>query len=671
MGGRGVCSLTWPKNGSVRRASFLILLALLGASFEARSEGRPQVVSADGNCSVAADTQRWTKQEVFVWERVCAGAIADFNEGAAYGGNLHPNGPDGLPESRILRSKFLETILLEDKYRGVLTRRGVRIIGARFAERVDLVNAELKHELWLNDCLLEQGADFTGARSTRLLSFDRSKVTGEFTANWSRIDQPLNMRDAQFGKVVLGSAHLGDTLALGGSKVSGQLNMDKLHVDSSLFMGNAQLGEVVLASAHIGGTLTLDGSTVSGQLNMDKLQVDSSLFMGNAQLGKVVLASAHIGGTLALGGSKVSGQLNMDKLHVDSSLDMSHAHFGAVVLRSAHIAGPLTLDGSTVSGQLNMDKLHVDSSLYMRNSAELADVNLISAHIGGQLAMNNAVVTGDLRCYNLTVDQDALLSDARFTGKIDCRFSKFRNLDLTKSIFSGDVNLTGAQISGELLLRPAGQHSAQWSPHKTLILRNARAETIPMLTDAWPDHVDVGGFTYRSLREDSGASHDRTTECRSDVFQCWFEKQKSFSPQPYEQLAVVFQNQGRDDEARDIRYAGRERERSESGGPRYAWLTTLDWAIGYGHRIERALGWTIGLIFLGAIVLRISGEGPKHGLPVGLSYSFDMLLPIIKLRDAHYEIDLKGWPRYYFYVHKVAGFVLASFLVAGISGLTK
>jgi hypothetical protein len=83
------------------------------------------------------------------------------------------------------------------------------------------------------------------------------------------------------------------------------------------------------------------------------------------------------------------------------------------------------------------------------------------------------------------------------------------------------------------------------------------------------------------------------------------------------------------------------------------------------------LGWTIGLVILGAIVLRISGEGPKHGLPVGLSYSFDMLLPVIKLRDAHYQIDLVGWPRYYFYAHKIAGFVLASFLVAGISGLTK
>jgi hypothetical protein len=111
---------------------------------------------------------------------------------------------------------------------------------------------------------------------------------------------------------------------------------------------------------------------------------------------------------------------------------------------------------------------------------------------------------------------------------------------------------------------------------------------------------------------------------------------------------------------------------SESEGLlRYAWLTTLNWVIGYGHHIERALGWTIGLVILGAIVLRISGEGPKHGLPVGLSYSFDMLLPVIKLRDAHYQIDLVGWPRYYFYAHKIAGFVLASFLVAGISGLTK
>jgi hypothetical protein len=76
-------------------------------------------------------------------------------------------------------------------------------------------------------------------------------------------------------------------------------------------------------------------------------------------------------------------------------------------------------------------------------------------------------------------------------------------------------------------------------------------------------------------------------------------------------------------------------------------------------------------VIIGAIVLRVSGEGPRNGMPFGLAYSFDILLPIIKLRDRHYQIDLKTWARYYFYGHKIMGFVLASFLIAGLSGLTK
>jgi hypothetical protein len=76
-------------------------------------------------------------------------------------------------------------------------------------------------------------------------------------------------------------------------------------------------------------------------------------------------------------------------------------------------------------------------------------------------------------------------------------------------------------------------------------------------------------------------------------------------------------------------------------------------------------------VLLGALVLRVSGEGPRNAMPIGLSYSFDMLLPIVRLRDQHYAIDLKGWARYYYYGHKLMGWVLASFLVAGLSGLTK
>jgi hypothetical protein len=32
---------------------------------------------------------------------------------------------------------------------------------------------------------------------------------------------------------------------------------------------------------------------------------------------------------------------------------------------------------------------------------------------------------------------------------------------------------------------------------------------------------------------------------------------------------------------------------------------------------------------------------------------------------------LAGWSRYNFYLHKIMGYVLASFLVVGVSGLVK
>ena len=75
-----------------------------------------------------------------------------------------------------------------------------------------------------------------------------------------------------------------------------------------------------------------------------------------------------------------------------------------------------------------------------------------------------------------------------------------------------------------------------------------------------------------------------------------------------------------------------------------AWLTTLKWLIGYGYYPYYAMGWAIGLVIVGALVLRVSGEGP----PDIVSYSFDMLLPIIKLRESHFQIDLKTWARYFF-----------------------
>jgi hypothetical protein len=170
--------------------------------------------------------------------------------------------------------------------------------------------------------------------------------------------------------------------------------------------------------------------------------------------------------------------------------------------------------------------------------------------------------------------------------------------------------------------------------------------------------LEIDGLTYRSV-------------VAADKFEEWFRRTDHYAPQPYEQLASVVQAQGNQTLATKIRYAGRERERSEAKGGTWAWLTVLKWVIGYGHHPELSILWSLGFVVVGAIVLRISGEGPRNGMPYGLAYSFDILLPIIRLRDKHYAIDLKTWARYYFYVHRIMGYLLATFLAVGVAGLTK
>ena len=77
------------------------------------------------------------------------------------------------------------------------------------------------------------------------------------------------------------------------------------------------------------------------------------------------------------------------------------------------------------------------------------------------------------------------------------------------------------------------------------------------------------------------------------------------------------------------------------------------------------------LIVRGALVLRSSLEARINRMPYGVAYSFDMLLPLIQLQKSHADIELRGWRRYYFYFHKISGYVLAALVGAGLAGLTK
>jgi len=280
------------------------------------------------------------------------------------------------------------------------------------------------------------------------------------------------------------------------------------------------------------------------------------------------------------------------------------------------------------------------------------------------------------------------MTKSRFGGEINLRYSQIGGeLDWQGTAFMDDVDMTAAHVDGALLIGPRPRDGAEtdercerqkplpqpdrpicWAPDVALTARYAKIGIIPRLSDAWPPDLRIVGLTY------DGIAYDDDIAKVHDDFADWFDRQ-GHSRQPYEQLANVLQARGEIETATAVRYAERERDRDRAWDDgRYdifGWLTLLKSVIGYGYYPYRSAWWVLGFVLLGVVVLWVSGEGRRNRMPYGVSYSFDMLLPLVQLRDEHYEVKLKGFTRYYFYLHKIVGWALASFLVAGLSGLTK
>ena len=574
----------------------------------------------------------WTSQENWVWKQVCQGKMADFNTLNGYGGELDPKSAKEWRETRILRPAFLETILLHEPYRSALTRSGVSIRGAWLKNSLNLSHATLLHLFLLENSRIEQDVDLHGLKTSDLIGLSGSTFTGA-----------LSMNGLQAGGLFMGEAAMCDAVDLTGAKIAGQVDMS--------------------------------GSTFTGALSMNRLQAGDLFMREKATFGAVELTSAKIAGQVDMRESSFTGTLSMNGLQAGGLFMGEKATFGAVELTGAKIAGQVDMRGSTFTGALDMNGLQA-GDLFMREKTMCDEVDLTGAKITGQVDMSGSTFTGALSMNGLQVGEGLFIRNATIiTSPLNLIFATIeRNLDLSGSILPW-IDLTGTRVLGRLMLASSIHGVPTWQKDARLTLRNTMVGALQDLQKAWPDHLELDGFTYLQLGglTASSATDQPDDMVRRDIswFREWLRKQARFSRQPYVQLASILEKQGYKDKADHVLYVGRDRERREARGIHWLSLFLQKIFVGYGYYPYYALWWSLGLLLLGAVVLKVSGQGRFHGMPYGIVYSFDLLVPIIKLREQHYKIELAGWARYYFYFHKLMGYILASFLIASLSGLTK
>ena len=288
----------------------------------------------------------------------------------------------------------------------------------------------------------------------------------------------------------------------------------------------------------------------------------------------------------------------------------------------------------------------------------------------------------------MSVERDLFMYAARFERPIELVSVRVAgSIEVGDATLSG-LNLYGATIGKDLSFGVLGEGSAKWhnfvddngvTQSPMVWLWNASAGALVDFAGSWPNNIVLllRDFTYERLTPVDKLASRSFSELRDAAWYInWLSRDPLFSFQPYRQLAAVLETYGEASKAQKILIAGRDRK-----------LTTLEWSspekwsswalrliigYGYGARELWALFWALPFLWVGCVVAQNKeiGASDASGERLGFWYSFDMLLPGIWLNEKHSGILLNRQARYYFYVHRLVGFVLLSFAVAGLAGLT-
>ena len=520
----------------------------------------------------------------------------------------------------------------------------------------------------------------------RVADFDALLGTGKGSGQQTdeRFGDPRRVLRATFLRAVLTREHFGGAVPPEGVRIRGAVFDGDVDVRDAVLtrvfeMSDSRFaGTVVFNRLRTSTSVSFDGSKFEDELWLDSVRIGGNLVITNGELGRVVLKTAEIDGDFAMSRSSVTGELNLNGSTVRGSLFLKGGTFADVDLTAAAVGRQLIAHGSTFNGTFEAGDLSTGSHLLMNDGAKFGDVLLRGARIGGQLSLSRSAFGGRFDGESMMVEQDFHMADAKFDGTTHLPFIRVAgSVDVGGATLSV-LNLSGATVGKDFAFG-AGGNPVRWvasvdaqgrtrSPRMSLW--NASVGGLVDATESWPDNLQtvMRDFTYERLTSLGGDGQGIGQVRDADWYVDWLARDSSGSFQPYRQLARVLASYGDDGAARAVLVAGRDWHRMQMPwwSPKRWLLFALRWTIGYGYGAGElcALLWGLLAVLIGGTIAR------SKGLPWcdGLWYSIDMLLPGIQLSEKRRE--LPGWPRYYFRAHRLIGYALLLFVVAGLTGLT-
>ena len=563
------------------------------------------------------------------------------------------------------------------------------------------------------DCSVGLFFDATGASFTEpdleygCLAMDRARIgNGVFLRGPLKADGKINFSSTTIGGDFsctggkFGDDSDDDVLTIYGAVVSGDLRFDFSEVRGCLFIAASKCRSLILNGATIYSndqwSLMADGIMASQDIKM------TGKF---SSFGTISFGGASVGGQVEISGGFDSSNLTV--------LDFANAEIGRTVhfMRGFVSNGCVRFDNCAIQGSLIFEgaQLLQSSSKYPAGNIPLGSVPslVLSAErlrvaarmsFGPEGNSGTCRIDGSISLHNATIGANLSFEGVAFSD-------------------TAEVNLEGACVAKELFWRDLT------SLPDFVSLRSCSVEQLCDDASAWglmesqakEVKVDLVGFEYSqfgSSTAESGGAGVGELDVRQRI--SWIGSQThvrgNYVPQPYQQLANVYQLTGRDGERRKVLIAQQDdfyRFGSMNRSSRY-WNRFMAISSKHGYQPLRPFLFTVMLYLLAIITVSLaqshnamvptqfsptawnidSGSVDAKGMPKSRVcqedypclnswlYSFDSLIPVIDLNQTPYwAFDMTSTlglcSSWLFSLTIIFGWISSSFYILIMTGLIK
>lgn len=532
--------------------------------------------------------------------------------------------------------------------RGQLSAAGTRIEGQLNLSQVAIDGTDCDNAVVLDSAHIDLGVFAEGLLTSAAFRAVGTKLADQFNICGARLyaarGSALNLDGANIdGSIFAVHSFILGGLRGQGLKVSGQISLEhaeiRSHSEYALCLDSADITSGIAADDLIAiGGFSADGLSSKGSLEMNRGHLSNrtgpalslkgvrmlNIEMSNlTAFGEIAIKSASVSGHLdmkkaRLGNSNGSAVLVLDGANVANFVDLSDAilasEFGiALSLNATSITGDLVARGSSVSGQVNAIGVRIGGELTFSDSllkcCRIVDSSLISfidgdqddrecalnisgGRIDGGVYLHRTLVRGEIRAINISI-----------RGRLEFEDSILQNLG------ADALNLEGAQI-GSLILRPE-----KITGNLHLDLSSIDALQLPRLdegsTDWWHpafEHATISAAGWRVSDIRGGVRRD-WKEARGYLEKIYRDPERSpdyveFIPQPWFEVADVYERIGHPDQARHMRlHVERQITRRMAFGRTKILRLSYAAVTGYGYMPARPSLWLLGSITLAGLLI--------------------------------------------------------------------